>query len=297
MYKQRGFTPLEIKISNRVGRKFLTGPVRRKFSNGAGFTLIELLVVIAIIALLMAILTPTLNRAKKQAKSTACQMNLHHWGVIWSMYCDENDGYFCGTVLDSWPRGEWVIALRPQYETRSEILTCPMATKRLPSGADHGGTFNTYRMGTGGVGNLQEEGSYGVNCWIYKPRPGQTVIQGRPTQYNWKTKDVKGADRIPLFADTMWRGGGPMEKGEKGDPPPSDGQWLGAGHEMKHFCINRHNGFINSTFLDWSVRKIGLKELWKMKWHREYNINGPWTTAGGCSPTEWPEWMRPFKDY
>ena len=59
-----------------------------------GFTLIELLVVIAIIALLMAILMPALARVKKQAKATACQMNLHHWAVIWSMYTGAYDGSF-----------------------------------------------------------------------------------------------------------------------------------------------------------------------------------------------------------
>ena len=37
-----------------------------------GFTLIELLVVIAIIALLMAILMPTLRAAKDQARKTVC---------------------------------------------------------------------------------------------------------------------------------------------------------------------------------------------------------------------------------
>ncbi|MFQ6035229.1 MAG: type II secretion system protein [Sedimentisphaerales bacterium] len=273
-----------------------------------GFTLIELLVVIAIIALLMAILTPTLNRAKKQARSTACLMNLHHWGVIWSMYCDENDGYFPvseikgGSGYLGWRRGTWIVALRPQYETRTEILMCPMARKRHPSGSAWGGPFHTYIQGGGGVGDRREECSYGGNCWIYKPLPGQTACQGRPTKWNWKSKDVKGGDRIPIFADAMWRGGGPFYQSSdpynnRIRPPEFDGQWLGYNKEMMHFCINRHNGFINATFLDWSARKIGLKELWKMKWHRQFNINGPWTVAGGVMPTDWPEWMRSFKDY
>jgi len=46
-----------------------------------------------------------------------------------------------------------------------------------------------------------------------------------------------------------------------------------------------------------SVRKVGLKELWTLKWHRTYNVNGPRTKAGGATPGKWPEWMRHYKDY
>ena len=57
-----------------------------------GFTLIELLVVIAIIAVLMAILMPTLNRAREQGRRAACMGNLRQLTLAWQMYADENDG-------------------------------------------------------------------------------------------------------------------------------------------------------------------------------------------------------------
>jgi hypothetical protein len=50
-------------------------------------------------------------------------------------------------------------------------------------------------------------------------------------------------------------------------------------------------------FLDWSVRKVGLKELWTLRWSPGFNTAGPWTKAGGVRPDDWPEWIRGFKDY
>lgn len=254
-----------------------------------GFTLIELLVVIAIIALLMGILLPALARVKKQAKAVACQALLRQWGSIWSMFCDDNNGYFSsGEIM--WTRGDWVVYLRPQYRTKTEILQCPMATKRLPSGDYWGGPYNTFVVPenvndspTEGGG---EEPSYGINTWVYNPP------RSRPSPNHWKTKDSPGAAYIPVFADTMWRGGGPTEDGQAGDPPEYNGQFIDVTHEMKHFCIDRHSGGINMLFMDWHVDKIGLKGLWKLQWHKNFNKHGKWTKPNA----PWPEWMRPLKE-
>lgn len=64
------------------------GPFRRRWTlyTHAGFTLIELLVVVAIIAVLIAILLPSLGRARSSAKTTACAANLHSIGQITMMY-------------------------------------------------------------------------------------------------------------------------------------------------------------------------------------------------------------------
>ncbi|MGB2861820.1 MAG: prepilin-type N-terminal cleavage/methylation domain-containing protein [Sedimentisphaerales bacterium] len=292
MHTSGSFNLSEAKISNSERKRYLRG-----------FTLIELLVVIAIIALLMGILMPALQRVKKQARSAACQANLHQWSQIWAMYCHDNDGFFCredGPV--GWPRGNWIVALRTYYRTKSGILLCPMAKKRLDNLEDHGGPTRTYIMGTGGIENRREEASYGANCWIYNSRSGQTEIQSRPVKWNWKTADVQGGNNIPIFGDSMWRGGGPFYDGGSATsnrikPPDFDGQWSGAGYEMMHFAIDRHDAFVNQAFLDWSIRKVGIKELWTLKWHRQFNTIGAWTQAGGVQPDNWPEWMRKFKEY
>lgn len=59
-----------------------------------GFALIELLVVISIIALLMAVLIPSLQRTRGQAKTVVCQTQLKQWGIVFSMYTGDNNGYF-----------------------------------------------------------------------------------------------------------------------------------------------------------------------------------------------------------
>jgi hypothetical protein len=51
------------------------------------------------------------------------------------------------------------------------------------------------------------------------------------------------------------------------------------------------------SFIDLSARRVGLKELWTLKWHRRFNTAGRWTKAGGVRPSDWPQWIRRFPDY
>ncbi|MHC4629482.1 MAG: type II secretion system protein [Planctomycetota bacterium] len=58
-----------------------------------GFTLIELLVVIAVVAILMAILLPALQSAKRLAAGANCLANERTLLTAWIMYADDNDGH------------------------------------------------------------------------------------------------------------------------------------------------------------------------------------------------------------
>lgn len=67
---------------------------RRTNMIGFGFTLVELLVVIGVISLLIALLLPTLNRAREAANSLACLSNLRQIGAAARLHETERRGFF-----------------------------------------------------------------------------------------------------------------------------------------------------------------------------------------------------------
>jgi len=280
--------------------------------NRRAFTLIELLVVIAILALLMSILMPMLQRARKHAKAIACQGNLRQWGILYAAYAAENEGHFpgwnegptdgfgpwWGSGLDYWGRG----AERPEspwYSTAKDILLCPTATKLAnptDEGDPMGGTFLAWGLGNRRGPWWDGHGSYGVNEWLAW---WGASSDGYSRNHSWSTTDVKEAAAIPVLLDSAWCVGGWYGANGSSMPPPEFDAVPTLVHSdtLNPFCINRHDGCVNGVFLDWSVRKVGLKELWTLRWHKEYVTRGPWTKAGGVKPEDCPEWMRRFKDY
>lgn len=294
MRKRHEFAPLvtstpygEIGISSRDSGKFPTG-----------FTLIELLVVISIIALLIAILLPTLQRIRRHSKSLTCKSNLHQWDIFFSMYKSNNDGKFFKRS-----RGDtWIEPLKPYFQNvKDSLFLCPMATKHYVENpneliidplidSDIKKRLWSFKYIGGGTKYhawiLFEPKlfcSYGLNEWVMEDRWNYTSMN------------------VPVLMDCAWQGARPhyldSPPPDEGYPPITSQVPNDSYSAMQYFCINRHNAGINSLFMDGSVRKVGLKELWKLKWHQWFNASGPWTMAGGAEPGDWPQWMRNFKDY
>jgi prepilin-type N-terminal cleavage/methylation domain-containing protein len=264
------------------------------------FTLIELLVVIAIIALLMAILVPALEKARRQSQAIVCLSNLSQWGRIFGLYANDNEDRLPQSIAGGELNDQeayWIMATLPYYKVK-DIRLCPLSQVEGPPVYDqHGGQYLSWGLfGPGTTSDWWADfdaGGYGLNEWCAAP-PDRTKYWGFTSKYAWNTITAKGASQVPLFLDCVYVDGFPMA----GDTPlsldPAGQRWKYAWGDwyvnaMRLFCIDRHEGTINGVFLDLSARKIGLKELWTLKWHPEFDTSG--------YKVVWPKWMRKYKDY
>jgi len=289
---------------------------RRRSEGGRGFTLIELLVVISIIVLLMALLIPALQRVRRQAKAVLCHSNLRQWAMTLAAYTEDHEGRYPSDPLGI--NGIWL--LRGTFLSESDpnadegsfhhfstkgIACCPMATK--PSGESSFGATGFYGSvrwqveGRSGSAFTAWEimsptpafqGSYGYNAYLSSgfTWPPISMI-ARSRRIGLDVLSLRGRATIPVLLDATMPWSSPRPFEPPGDP-------LGrVGVGMSTFCMTRHGRHVNGLFLDWSVRRIDLKELWTLKWYAEYDTAGPWTKAGGMLPEDWPGWMRDCKDY
>lgn len=272
-----------------------------------GFTLIELLVVIAIIALLMSILMPALRKVKEQANMIKCMANLKQWNMIFAMYLQDNNGkFYTGEASGSSGDGfMWIVQMKEKEQSRiqNKLWFCPKTKDTyLDSNGALNGKASIYtawgvfdKSDDSRICNDGIAGSYGINGWVLGvPATGSGLSEGRTRSDHWRTPQVKEAAYIPLMTEALRFDLWPQPNQAPATNP--EDTWKSDNH-MARTCMNRHIGHVNVSMCDFSVRRVGLKELYTLKWHRTFNTEGPWTKAGGCDPSNWPDWIRPFKDY
>lgn len=245
-----------------------------------GFTLIELLVVISIIALLMAILMPALNKARKQAQSVVCMSNLKQFQTGFILLWNDNGGKL--TKYDSYKH--FYDHVSPFLDNVDEIRYCPRAKPKV--GQEYGlGDAQTpwgwsypatYPDGTPVEGGARSEfGSYGYNDWLYQEFPRHWLppaAQSNPEKYQYTSVgDVRIPSNTPVLGDCCWMDGAPFYT----DDVPDDfdlqagGGWY-AVPNMLRFCIDRHDMRVNISFVDGHVEPAQLEKLWTLNWHENW---------------------------
>ncbi|HVT81184.1 MAG TPA: DUF1559 domain-containing protein [Phycisphaerae bacterium] len=182
----------------------------RKSRHG-GFTLIELLVVVAIIALLIAILLPSLGKAREKAKVVQCMSNLKGLGLAAFMYQGENGGSFpCGghskPELHDWVYWQTNRTVAPAGAVQTVVNTTPPTSPYAKYGAlvpYMGGGFNpkSYICPSDPMTRTSASAyqySYTANVYIFF-LPNTTTIS--PTYSNVKYFAIRSPSRKIMLVE------------------------------------------------------------------------------------------------
>jgi prepilin-type N-terminal cleavage/methylation domain-containing protein/prepilin-type processing-associated H-X9-DG protein len=269
-----------------------------------GFTLIELLVVVAIITLLIAILLPSLGKARNQAKNTACLANLKGWGLAYYGYCSEWDGNSIAhnSIRDAW--GELLYPRANNFHRASlnKQRICPFATQLgTVGGTEKYGSGDSSWNYLDGEGNSTTTlgplgftpvapqdtivGSYGFNLDLLSDKPGFPTDVDNSSSWFVQSDAVGKLSSgdypdLAVFADSIWRD----FEGRNNDNPlhssyfttlektlhdgPISGSGLASGQSgIERCCIDRHQGAVNVAFRDGSARRVYLHDLWRLRWN------------------------------
>jgi len=189
------------------------------------------------------------------------------------MFTDDRDGF----LTDRNASNNWPETMMEDYPTTLDrnLWFCPMATKTLEEGGQNPyRAWSEYDYVNGVLTYLA--GSYGINLWI----------SNEPWDVHeyWKSPNVKNAGYAPLLMDAQHNNLEPLAEDE---PPPFETYlWTGGpADEIRRACIRRHHPFhINVLFLDYSMKRITLKELWILRWYVD------WPQGRDHLP-DWPDWM------
>ena len=217
-----------------------------------GFSLIELLVVISIVAVLVALLLPTLSQSREVARRVVCSANMTQWFMIHIAYSQDNQGVYPGRkmwdlALDSFQpqvlthvsgTGDLSIFKLPAYGWVRAIRRCPSRT--FLRSAEFPATFDTYK-GPGYYSYWMRTDYY--SFWGRASHPSVPV-----TSYGWQYATTRvnqnygpiPNNRVTRRTDTPLM----MDSTNSADHPQSyktyggaDGGW-GSNHVLRGTGVN-----------------------------------------------------------
>ena len=241
----------------------------------SGFTLIELLVVVAIIGILASLLLPVLAKAKGKTHRLKSQNNLRQMQNCIKLWSDNHDGVNPGyrnygfdpghKQGGNWYNNFWYHKVLEYASNADKIILSPVTAGRTSGGwwGDEKKCWlgwNNNRAILGGRNGIP--GSYGFNGWnhtdMYGPNSGHF-------DKLYQTPDEGDPGKTPIFADSIWVDGWPMEGNA-----PAPTYHGGNNSSMARFCIDRHEGGINVVFNDGHAETVALADLWTLTWHKEW---------------------------
>lgn len=177
----------------------------------AGFTLVELLVVISIIGLLMAILVPSLNNARRTSKRVACGGNLRSLGQAMRMYLNDANDFLPVVewvpslpIDEDHPRPALATVLRPYVEKVGKDAKAPEDELKEEGNpvfhcpADLPGKVQREGQNDGLSYFQTEKSSYMFNTRLYMMRDSVSFTDGsfdRPV----KLSEVVNSERAKRF--------------------------------------------------------------------------------------------------